>query len=131
MFAYTRTDLEVEVPDAIQFGRKMLPILEAGTTRAVYAGKNVVVKVQLLKRGQENLREYQLFKKFGKNPDPKYPSYARCRLLSNGWLVMEKVVSRWDLEAPMTPPEWVFDDDDGGQAGLDHKKRWVMYDYAG
>lgn len=125
--AVHRSGLKVKVPTTIQFGRKKLKLLGIGTTRAVYEGKSVVVKVQLDNRYCENTTEALRFKHHGKSPEPRNPSFARCRLLKNGWLVMEKVAPRYNTGR--RPPEWGWGFD-CCQVGLDKKGRWVAYDYA-
>jgi hypothetical protein len=72
-----------------------------------------------------NIREAEIFKKT-KGKDGEF-RYARCRLMANGWLVMEKIDNnyRWG-----EMPSWVLSID-CAQVGKNRKGDWVAYDYAG
>ena len=99
-----------------------------GRNRLVLAhGKNYVVKIPLNDEGEfDNLSEARISRKYGKRADPDGVQYARCRLLKNGWLLMERV-------SPARPyglarPGWI-DFIDCGQVGRARDGRLVAYDY--
>jgi hypothetical protein len=98
-----------------------------GRNRVVYARGRVVVKVPRPNDNgvglADNHREAYTFKVCGTGPTKDGVCYARCRLLKNGWLMMEKV-------EPLTEPapswaDWI----DCQQVGKTHTGRVVAYDF--
>ncbi len=96
-----------------------------GRHRTVYTHKQFVVKVPVDDQGAfDNDYEYSIYRKYGAQPDLNGIQYARCRLMSNGWLVMEHVV----LLAYEDHPKWA-DYVDCQQVGRGRDGRIVAYDY--
>jgi hypothetical protein len=97
-----------------------------GRHRTVWSRGHVVIKVPKNGWGlSDNDREYHTFKQYGQKGNPATDiQYARCRLLPNGWLMMERV-------APVPfkhHPSWAGWIDDS-QVGWNRQGRIVAYDY--
>jgi hypothetical protein len=101
-------------------------LLGSGYSRACYADGRWVIKVPLNDYGlADNSREARLSRRWGRGPDQNGVLYARCRLLKNGWLVMERVDTSVPDEAQ---PRWA-DYVDCQQVGLTRAGRIVAYDF--
>lgn len=113
--------LPLEDSTCEQFG---LEWLDTGNSRAGYRRGRWVYKVPINEKGTfDNWREAKKYARTkGRDPNGEY---ARCRLLKNGWLVMEYV-------EPLHPrfcPRWA-DFIDCQQVGTNRHGGIVAYDYA-
>jgi hypothetical protein len=102
-------------------------LLDMGRNRAVYAHGRFVIKVPCRDQGySDNHNEARISRKYGRGPDLDGILYARCRLLANGWLVMERL----DVEyiPPEVRPRWA-DFVDCAQVGRTRDGRIVAYDF--
>ena len=97
-------------------------LIATGRNRAVYAHGRFVVKVPLNDHGYgDNDLEAHYSRRYGRRPDPDGIVYARC-----GWLVMERVNTRWVPREER--PDWA-DWIDCGQVGRTKDGRFVAYDF--
>lgn len=102
--------------------------LGEGRNRLVFGHNGFVIKVPKDTAGYfDNEREARISRMFGRLPNLDGVCYARCHLLPNGWLVMERVVEYLNYGHPECP-EW------GGfidccQVGKTKDGRVVAYDY--
>ncbi len=102
------------------------PLFDYGRNRAVYDRGRYVLKVPRNEDGEsDNYWEADMSRSFGRRPDINGICYARCRLLKNGWLVMEKVQP---LPSGVQAPKWA-DYVDCQQVGLARDGRIVAFDY--
>lgn len=110
--------------DAEYCARLGLEFLGAGRHRAVYRRGRWVYKVPINEQGDfDNYREAWFYSKTrGKDFNGEY---ARCRMLKNGWLVMEYV----EPVPPKLAPKWA-DFIDCQQVGTNRRGNVVAYDYA-
>lgn len=98
-----------------------------GNTRIVYKHKNFVIKIPINDDGlHDNFMEAKISKKYKREPDQNGISFARCKQLVNGWLVMEFVDTEVEIK---DLPQWAFYID-CWQVGYTSKKKLVAYDYA-
>ena len=112
-------------------GKRTLEFLGQGSTRSVYAlSDKWVLKVPHDRWGPgvgqaANNWEAHVFKVQGRKPDANGIVRAKCRLLSNGWLVMERVKS---VAYSNMLPAWARLID-CCQVGIAHDGQYVAYDY--
>lgn len=109
--------------------------LGTGRSRAAYRRGRWVYKVPLNERGDfDNYREAQIYAKTHGRGAFKLAEqlrssdngeYARCRVLKNGWLVMEYA----EPVPSKLAPKWA-DFIDCQQVGTNHRGVVVAYDYA-
>lgn len=100
-------------------------LIGTGRHRLVYAHGRFVVKVPASIAGfYDNTREARISAEYGRRPDINGISYARCHLLCNGWLVMERVEPLSYREQP----KWACYVD-CAQVGRTRDGRVVAYDY--
>lgn len=109
--------------------KRIAEYIGEGRHRKVYRHKQFVIKLPNEKArdwGENaNWYEYQTFLKHRCKPDINGIEYARCRLMKNGWLVMEFL----DVDVFDDRPKWA-DYIDCQQVGRNSKGRIVAYDYA-
>jgi hypothetical protein len=119
-------DNEPEPPRTLQFGDKTLRLIGWGRNRAVYDNGKTVVKVPMQQCGIDD-NDFEAFEsyRYKNKPDINGIRYARCRLLKNGYLVMEKLNTAVTYD---DGPEWM-DYVDCGQVGIDRKGVFKAYDY--
>jgi hypothetical protein len=101
--------------------------LSDGRNRAVYSHGRYVVKVPLNEAGyHDNYREANISSKMKRRPNQDGIVFARCRLLPNGWLVMERVDTRY-LRRDERPDwaDWI----DCAQVGIARDGVIVAYDF--
>ena len=102
--------------------------LGSGRHRVTYDCGKFVLKIPQNRTGFDaNEREARYYKMFGRKPDSRGIVYARCKLLSNGWLVMGKVQP---LEWSHEMPAWSIHVD-CRQVGRARDGEIVAYDGAG
>lgn len=102
------------------------PLLDFGRNRAVYDRGRYVLKVPRNEEGEvDNSWEADYSRSFKNRPDINGIHYARCRLLANGWLLMEKV---GPLPKGSKAPQWA-DYVDCQQVGVARDGRIVAFDY--
>lgn len=100
-----------------------------GRQRAVFRRKNFVIKIPMCEDGlHSNSREAFTYKKSLKKPCPNGTRYARCKLLANGWLVMQYVKDYYRCNPRPEHNGWI-DYIDCQQVGLNIGGRLVAYDY--
>lgn len=128
-FKYQSLNEFAHPAETIEFLGRTLKLINWGRHRNTYDDGKFVVKVPRNESGRhDNYREADLFKFYREQGHPDGQRLARCRVLKNGYLVMEKLETRigcdWDKL-----PKWA-NYIDCGQVGLDRKGVYKAYDYA-
>lgn len=120
-----------EPPMFIILNGKTLPRLGYGRHRATYDNGKTVIKIPRHENGfGDNRYEAKMFKQFRTEADGNGVRFARCKLLKDGSLVMEKLMDDYyKVRAKAEFPKWAGYID-CGQVGIDSKGVFKAYDYA-
>lgn len=120
-----------EPPKTIILKGKELPLIGYGRHRATYDNGKTVIKVPRHENGRDdNIYESETFSRYKTKADNNGVRFARCKLLKDGCLVMEKLEQDYyKLRANTNFPTWAGYID-CGQVGLDNKGVFKAYDYA-
>jgi hypothetical protein len=109
---------------------KNLEFIGEGRNRKVYRHKNYVIKIPINEYGDlDNLRESLEYKRNREKNGKSWDILGRCKLLKNGYLLME-YIELVDNPYSKDMPEWVSFID-CGQVGYDKRGRLKAYDYGG
>lgn len=118
-------------PQTIILKGKELKLIGYGRHRATYDNGKTVIKIPRHYNGAaDNEYEARLFKQYGTTEDGRGVKLARCKLLKDGCLVMEKLEQDYyKIRHNPSYPNWSAYID-CGQVGVDKKGVFKAYDYA-